>query len=144
MLDELRDRIIAYLGEHQVCVLSTTGPEGPRAMPVRYRNLGLEIECLLPRWTDVAYDLQQDPRVMLIVQDISACGEQSRTTPGLRWLQCVGTAQPVERPDWTALLPTGTSLASPGDLYLVVRVTPRRIDLMDESRGWGGRETLDL
>jgi len=31
-----------------------------------------------------------------------------------------------------------------GDLYLVVRVTPERIDLFDERWGWGARETLKL
>jgi hypothetical protein len=136
MLDELCDRVVAYLGKRNTCILSTTGPEGARAMPVRYRNFELEIECLLPRWADVAYDLQEDPRVMLIVQDVSA--------PKLRWLQCVGTAHPVEQPDWTASLPEETPTAPPDDLYLVVRVTPRRIDLLDESLGWGVRETLDL
>lgn len=136
MLDKLRDRIASYLDQHQVCVLSTCGPQGAQAMPVRYRHRGLELECLLPRWADVAYDLEQDPRVMLVVQDPS--------TPGLRWLQCMGTAQPVEQPNWIALLPEGTSTAAPDDLYLVVWVTPWRIDLMDESRGWGVQETLEL
>ncbi|MCZ7571030.1 MAG: hypothetical protein M5U01_20990 [Ardenticatenaceae bacterium] len=28
-------------------------------------------------------------------------------------------------------------------LYLVVRVTPRRIDLVDEDLGWGAQETLE-
>jgi len=31
-----------------------------------------------------------------------------------------------------------------GELYLVIHVTPQRIDLFDESRGWGARETLEL
>jgi hypothetical protein len=28
--------------------------------------------------------------------------------------------------------------------YLAMRVTPQRIDLVDESQGWGVSETLDL
>ena len=32
----------------------------------------------------------------------------------------------------------------PPDLFLVVRITLHRIDLVDETRGWGARETLDL
>ncbi len=136
MLDKLRDRMTAYLSEHRVCVLSTAGPEGARAMPVYYRSAGLEIDCLLPRWADVAYHLEQDPRVALVVQDDSV--------PPLRWLRCLGTAQPVAQPDWDALLPEGTHTPTPDELYLVVRVTPRRIDLLDESRGWGARETLEM
>ena len=136
MLDKLRDRIAAYLSAHRVCILSTAGPEGARAMPVRYHSVGLEIDCLLPRWADVAYHLEQDPRVVLVVRDDSA-------SP-LRWLRCLGTAQPVTQPDWETLLPAGTHTSTPNELYLIVRITPQRIDLLDESRGWGARETLDL
>ena len=42
------------------------------------------------------------------------------------------------------MLPAGVNVPTPDELYLVVRVTPRRIDLLDENRGWGARETLDL
>ncbi len=105
-------------------------------MPVYYRSVGLEIACLLPRWADVAYHLEQDPRVALVVQDDSV--------PPLRWLRCLGTAQPVEQPDWDTLLPAGTHTLTPDELYLVVRVTPRRVDLLDETRGWGARETLEM
>ncbi len=139
MLDELRDQIALYLSKHQVCVISTTGPEGARAIPTRYRNHGLGVDCLLPRWTDVAYHLEQDPRVALVIQDAS--------TPDL-WLRYLGTAQVVENPDWTEWtwdkeLFTHTSRFT-SNLYLVARITPRQIDLLDESRGWGTRETLEF
>ena len=137
MLDELRDQMAVYLSEHRVCVLSTAGSEGAWAMPVHYRSLGLEIDCLLPRWADVVYHLEQKPTVMLVIQDAD--------TAALRWLQCWGTARPVARPDWQRLLSERASTAvSPEDLYLVVRMKPERIDLVDEGQGWGVRETLNL
>jgi hypothetical protein len=106
-------------------------------MPVHYRSLGLEIDCLLPRWADVVYHLEQEPTAMLVIQDGEA--------PALRWLQCRGTTRPVEQPNWQGLLPEGSSsIVSPDDLYRVVRVRPERIDLVDESQGWGVRETLNL
>jgi hypothetical protein len=80
LLDELRDRMAAYLAEHQVCVISTTGPEGARAMPVRYRSARLEIDCILPRCADVAYHLEQDPRVALVVQDTCRSARLGRAT----------------------------------------------------------------
>jgi hypothetical protein len=135
MLDELSERIAAYLDEHRVCVFCTAGPEGGRAMPVPYRSRGLEVECLLPHWAGVAYDVRQEPRVTLVVQDAGA--------PEQRWLQVEGTAHPVERPDWSGWPPKGNRASLDG-LYQVVQVTPHRIDLMDASRGWGARETLDL
>jgi hypothetical protein len=144
MLNALRERIAAYLDERRVCILSTTGPEGARAMPVSYRSQGLEVTCLLPRWSDVAYDVQQAPRVMLIILDADTSVEQGRATPGMRWLQYAGTARLVERPDWSVWARDVRPTAPPDELYLIVRVIPRRIDLIDEGRGWGVRETLDL
>jgi len=135
LLDKLRDQIAAYLAHHDVCVLSTAGLQGAWAMPVRYRNHGLEVDCLVPRWTDVAYHLEQDPHVLLIVQGCHASS--------LRWLQVQGTAQPVAAPDWAELLPGRTSTAPPDELYRVIRVTSERVDLFDESKGWGARETLE-
>jgi hypothetical protein len=106
-------------------------------MPVHYRSLGLEIDCLLPRWADAVYHLEQEPSVMLVIQDAG--------TPALRWLQCWGSVQSVAHPDWQELLPEGASTAvAPEDLYLVVRMKPERIDLVDEGQGWGVRETLNL
>ena len=111
-------------------------------MPVWYRldpgpsaRRNLEVDCLVPRWADVAHQLTQKARVMLIVQASSGAG--------LRWLQIQGTTQPVEAPDWSRLLPRWISVEQPDALFLVARVTPSRIDLIDEDLGWGVQETLE-
>lgn len=95
----------------------------------------LEVDCLVPRWADVAYHLAKDRRVVLIVQAPSSVG--------LRWLQIQGTVRPVETPDWTCFRHRMISIQYPDSLYLVVRMTPSRIDLVDEERGWGVQETLE-
>lgn len=111
-------------------------------MPVWYRlhsglsgSRDLEVDCLVPRWADVAHHLTQGSRVVLIVQASSGVG--------LRWLQIQGTVRPVEAPDWTRLLPRLVSTLHPDALYLVVRITPSRIDLVDDDLGWGVQETLE-
>lgn len=111
-------------------------------MPVWYRldyrpsdNRTLELDCLVPRWADVAHYLTQECRVVFIVQASSGVG--------LRWLQIQGKVRPVEVPDWDGLLPRWFSTMQPDTLYLVVRVTPSRIDLIDEDLGWGVQETLE-
>jgi hypothetical protein len=140
MLDELRDHISAYLAEHQVLVVSTNGATGAQAIPVRYwscqERQTLGIECLVPRWADVAYELEANPEVLLTVHDESE--------PGLRWLQLRGKACPLAEPDWGQLLPGGPPAAQAAARYLAIRVLPERIDLVDERRGWGVRETLDF
>ncbi len=144
MLDKLRDQLTAYLAHHDVCILSTAGSEGAWAMPVRYHSAGLEIDCLVPRWADVAYFLEQDPSVLLVIQEPPSSPRVGETRGGLRWLQVQGTACPVVEPCWERLLPGWKSSTAPDELFRVIRITPERMDLFDESRGWGARETLEL
>lgn len=94
------------------------------------------MECLLPQWADAVYHLELDPRVLLIVQDTG--------TDSLRWMEVRGTARPVASPDWGAWAIRAQPRAPHSALYRVLRVTPARIDLIDEEKGWGARETLDL
>lgn len=140
--DQQRERIASFLAHQRTGVISTASSPGVWAIPVWYRpnpgtspRLSLEVDCLVPRWADVAHPLAQKARIVLIVQASSGAG--------LRWLQIRGTARPVEAPDWTRLLPRWVSVVQPDALFLVVRVTPSRIDLIDEDLGWGVQETLE-
>jgi hypothetical protein len=140
--DERKKQFAAFLAHEQTCIISTTASQGVWAIPVWYSTLpdaagspGLEVDCLVPHWSDVAYQLTQEPRVVLIVQASSGTG--------LSWLQIRGTAQPVEAPDWERLLPRWVSIVRPDALYRVVHVTPSRIDLVNEELGWGVQDTLE-
>lgn len=140
--DERRKQISSFLMHQRTGVISTTSSSGVLAMPVWYRlnpepstNRSLEVDCLVPRWADVAHQLIQNSRVVLIVQ--------ASSNAGLRWLQIRGVTRPVEAPDWSRLLPRWVSTVQPDGLYLVVRVSPGRIDLIDEDLGWGVQETLE-
>jgi len=61
----------------------------------------------------------------------------------LRWLQIEGAGEAIASPNWAALLPGWASAAQPDALCLALRVTPTRLDLFDETRGWGARETVE-
>ena len=135
MLNELRERMAAFLALHQVCILSVATDDGVEALPVRYCSRGLEVDCLVPRWADAAYWLEVAPVVSLIIEGCHAAG--------LRWLACLGAVRPVDAPDWAALLPNWHVATPPDHIYRVFRVIPQRIDLFDESKGWGERETLE-
>ncbi len=115
---------------------------GTGIIPARYRaqlegskGSGLRLDCLVPRWSDMAYYLEQSPDVILIVQ-------LSRGI-GLSWLQVLGSAMNIRSPDWSRLLPDWVRISQPEFHYLVVRVIPSRIDLIDEDLGWGVQETLE-
>jgi len=119
VLDELRNRIISCLSQNQVCVIATCGTLGAWAVSAQYDNAGLELNCRLPRWSDALFHIEQKPRVMAIIQDANP----------MRWLQYRGTARIADSID---------------DRYVMIHIVPERIDLIDEDRGWGVRETLDL
>ncbi len=136
MLNELRNRISAFTSQHQFCVISARGETSASAAPAWLFHHGLELFCLLPRWSDVLYHLEQDPHVMVIILDT-----QSKA---LRWLQYRGCAQAIQSKDLEQVLPHGTPNMQVDDRFVAVRITAERIDLIDENRGWGARETLDM
>jgi len=119
VLDELRNRIISYLSQNRVCVIATSGSLGAWAISAQYDNSGLELICRLPRWSDALFHIEQEPRVMAIVQDANP----------MRWMQYEGIAVVTD---------------SSNERYVNIHITPKRIDLIDESCGWGARETLDI
>lgn len=108
-------------------------------MPVRYRAEEMEVDCVVPRWADVAYYLEENPQVLLVILPSASLSAEGP----LRWIEFRGTARELPAPNWVGLLPDGTPSLLAGDLYYVVRITPERIDLVDESQGWGARETLE-
>lgn len=142
LLSDQLNRFAAFLTHQRTCIICTVASQGVWALPVWYRalletsgNPNLELDCLVPRWSDVAHHLAQEPAVVLIVQ--------ASSSTGLRWLQIQGKARPIETPDWTRLLPRWVSKVQPDNLYKVVRVSPSRIDLVDDELGWGIQETLE-
>lgn len=131
--NSLHDRFAEALAAGREGVLSAAGPSGVYAMPVRYRSHRLEVECLLPRWSDLAHLSDDRLPVTLTV------GSADR-----QWLQVRGLVEPVSQPDWTGLLPQASGSLRPEDLYRLVRIRATRIDIFNPLAGWGSRETLDL
>ena len=135
MLNELRDRFMFYLTQQDVCILCTLGAQGAWAMPVRYRLLteaappGLTLVCRTPFWADGLYYLQRDARVTIIVP--------LGPPPITRWLQAQGVAHLAEP---TASTPQDADAT----LYREVHVLLHRLNLFDESRGWGVQEMLEI
>ncbi len=129
---ELRKRIEGGLADHRAGVLSTNGTGGAWAVPVRYRADGLEIAALLPSWTDVAFFAGDGREVLLVIDD-----EEQR---GRRWIQYRGTAH-VDDPSGDR---RRAGVGVEHRRYLTVRLHPTRIDLIDERRGWGVLESLEI
>ena len=93
-MNVLRERMRNFLSTNRVGVLTISGTEGTWAMPVRYRAENLELDCLVPRWADIAYNVELHPEVLIVVLSALLSSEDS-----LCWLQYKGNARPVANPD---------------------------------------------
>lgn len=105
------------------------------ALPVRFRVCGQIVECSVPTWSEVGELLEKIEEVTLVA--IKKSGSE------LRWVFLRGAAVIVKNQDWECLVPPERSLVDPEDLYQLLRINPSRIELFDEQRGWGYRETAD-
>lgn len=139
-MEKINEKIAAYLASQKVCMVSTAARHGLGVItPAPYRAAGLEIEFLLPRWADLVYYLEEDPETLIIVPQ--------EPDPSDCWLEYRGFVKPVANPDWLAwtLAYPALQLVKPyPELYRVFRVTPRRLDLINQQRSWGARQTLEL
>ncbi len=135
LIDELRDHIKDFLTQHPFGILCTNGSAGAWAAPFWQYSHDLELICLLQRWSDVLYHIEQDPRVQIMILD--------PRSSNMHWLQMRGTARSIDTPDWSKLILAGDAPGQP-ERYVAVRFIPQRIDLFDESKGWGACETLEF
>lgn len=106
------------------------------ALPVRFRVCGPIVECSVPTWSGVSELLETIEEVTLVAVKNSEAN--------LSWIFLRGEGSIIKNQDWEGLVPSERSLVDPGDLYQLLRIDPKRIELFDEQRGWGYRETADF
>jgi uncharacterized protein YhbP (UPF0306 family) len=93
MSTPLRERVLAFLGEHHVMTLATVGRDGPWAAAVFYAHDGLKLYFLSAPSSRHAECLAADPRVAATIQ------RDYDDWPGIRGLQISGTARAVAPAD---------------------------------------------
>lgn len=92
MVDSLRSRVLALLGEHHVMTLATTGEDGPWSAAVFYdfeKTGVLKLTFLSAPGTQHARNLAIHPRVAVTIQ------HDYTDWPSIRGLQMVGEARPI-------------------------------------------------
>ncbi len=106
------------------------------ALPVRFRIHGSQIECRVPTWSGVVDLLEKAGDVTLVaVQDING---------KLKWIFLRGSGSLVEKPSWEDFVHSKFGRIDPEDMFQIVSIQPKRMELYDEGRGWGFRETTDF
>lgn len=106
------------------------------ALPVHFRICRSNVECSVPSWCGIS-DLPEKIEEVLLVF-------LKNSNTDLSWIFLRGAGKIVKTQDWDGLLPSEHSLVCPEDLYHILHIEPTRMELFDETRGWGFRETTDF
>ena len=153
MTGDLRERIGAFLDAHHVMSLATSGTAGPHAANLFYACDGLALVWVSDSDTRHSRALAIDSRVAVTVApDYSDFAT-------IRGVQIAGVARRIEVGDERGRLLTllqarypflGQLANGPPKLReayartAVYRLQPTRIVLIDNTQGFGHKETLDL
>lgn len=153
MSADLADRIGAFLAAHHVMSLATSGPNGPHAANLFYACDGLALVWVSEPDTRHSRDIEADSRVAAtIAPDYSDFAV-------IRGVQIAGAARQIVAEDHRmrllALLEARYSFlrqsaAGPAELrqayarISVYRLEPARLVMIDNTKGFGHKETLAL
>jgi uncharacterized protein len=152
MSEDLRNRISAFLDVHHVLSLATCGPHGPHGANLFYARDGLSLVWVSDGDAQHSREIAADPRVAATIAPDYA------DFALVRGLQITGLARRIEaqvertrhydqlearysflrRSEQTAQLREAYGAAS---IYLL---EPARIVFIDNTRGFGHKETLAL
>ncbi len=153
MSSDLVERICAFIANYHVLSLATHGAEGPHAANVFYAFDGMTLFWVSERDTRHSCHIESEPRVAITIAPDYTDFSQ------IRGVQMSGTARRVDAADERAqcfarleerypfLKRMADAPAALREAYArvaVYRFDPVRIVLIDNTRGFGHREALDL
>ena len=100
--ERLEERIRNLLSTHNMCVLATTGPDGPLATPVRYYPLGFAVCFTASPRSPKIRNIAADPRVSIgiFAPLVSLAGSRGAQIFGTA--QVVAADDPARAPYWEA------------------------------------------
>ncbi len=153
----LREEVRAYLRAHNTLTLATVGPEGPWATGLFYASEDLTLYFVSDPKTRHGQNLSLNPVAAATIQ------EDYHDWPAIKGIQMEGTCERVGNPLHLAkigaiyvhkfpfaarfLSPTSAlhqSLSQKVGGVKFYRLTPRRLYLVDNSKGFGHRDELPL
>lgn len=147
MSAEARQRALAYVTGHHVMTLVTHGPLGLWAAAVFYADEGFRLYFLSAGHTRHAQNLAASPRVAATIQ------EDYADWPTIRGIQLEGTVRQLAGEEREAAIDRYRrkypflEQATPAIVTALARVnwyclTPERLYLIDNSRGFGYRDEI--
>ncbi len=153
MSEDLRRQVLTYLKTHNVMTLATAGPDGPWAAALFYVNDGFDLYWLSDPDTRHSLDIAHNPQASVAVHEDY---RDWRTIQGIQMegsAELVGTIIQAIRPMrlYVAKYPFLGDLRNPPPALAkaiattrVYRFTPGRVYFIDNTKGLGHREEVDL
>ncbi len=153
MTIELGQQIGAFLSAHHVMSLATLGPSGPHATSLFYACDGLALLWVSDPDTQHSREIEADPRVaatvapdysdFAVIRGVQIAGSARRIVATVERMRHL--AQLEVRYAFLRQLATAPSkLREAYARTAVYRLQPKRIVLIDNSKGFGHKETLEL
>ena len=145
----VRSLTLDYLHKHQVLTLATTGSDGPWAAAVFYVNQEFSLYFLSAGHTRHAHNISQNQRAAGTIQ------EDYKDWPAIKGIQLEGLVEQVqgaERERVVSLYQDKYSFIKEADSQLQMslakinwyRLDPTRVYFIDNSKGLGHRDEIDL
>lgn len=149
---ELPSQVVAYLGGHHVMTLATQGPDGPWACAVFYASDGASLIFLSAPDTRHCRNLAQDSRCAATIQE--DCREWSQIK-GIqlegRVVELSGDEEKRAQRLYGEKFPIVGAVANvpPAIVKALAKVrwfrlAPERLHFIDNSKGFGHRDEIDL
>lgn len=151
MSDPLYDRVTAFLDAHHVMSLATAGPRGPHAANLFYARDGLALVWVSEERSRHSGELFADPGAAATI------AAETADFAAVRGVQMHGRAARVDEPAEASRLRTllaarypflqrlealPAALRAAAGRVAVYRLVPDHVVLIDNSRGFGHKETL--
>lgn len=152
MTDEIRQKILALLGEHRIMTIATLRPDGwPQATTVGYVSEGLTLWFLCGKQSQKAANLARDDRVsitvdhdtadLMAISGLSMAARASRVTDRAEAQKVLGLL-PLRYPDAPPRVARMT-MPSPDDVA-IFRIVPEVVSVLDYTKGFGHTDLVAL
>jgi len=153
MTDDLSSRIAHFLDGYHVMSLATCGPQGPHAANLFFAHDGLALVWVSEASSRHSQDIEADGRAAVTV------APDYTDFPLIRGVQISGFARHIAEADersrllhllqarypfLSALDDAPAGLRAAYERVQVYRLDPARIVLIDNTKGFGHKEVLDL
>ena len=146
MATNLTARIVEYMDRCGFCTIATATPDGePSASTVFFKNVETDIYFNTGKDTQKVQNILANPRVAIAIQEPFA----PKTDQEIKGIQYIGRARILSDTE-TARVPKAVMArhrafnnSFPGS-SVIVRVTPVKIYLIDYSRGFRHRESVEF